>query len=391
MKELQSILSAYRDITRVAAPAALATVVKTEGSAYRRPGARMLVRDDGSRVGAISGGCLEADVVERAKQVIATGVSQFVRYDARGSNGDLIFEAGCDGAIGILIEPIDRAARALDYIAHCMDARKSGAMATVFQAGGEWSETIGARVTVDSDGVISSDIDDPELVLAIQYNAWEAMKDGVRRTCVHETPKGVQEILIEPIEPPVALVICGAAPGSIPLARLAAQMGWRVTIADTRADTIDPETVPDAALVTAPRLNLLNAVTIDARTAAVVMTHNYEWDLALLTHLLPSPARYVGLLGSRKRAARVSGDLLDARLALTSRQQDRFHSPAGLDIGSETPEEIALSIIAEIQAAMSDRAGGALRDRREPIHSFETKGELLVANRPAGQDHACAR
>ena len=371
MKELQDILDAYHDLALSGAPAALATVVKTEGSAYRRPGARMLVRGDGTRVGSISGGCLEADVAERAKLAMETGASRYVRYDARGSNGDLIFEAGCDGSIGILIEPIERAAASLEYLEHCMDARLAGALATVFRAEGDLAHTLGARMTIDSAPAIS-DGGDRGFALAIQNNAMEAIHDGLRRRCVFETTTGLQEVLIEPVQPPVALMICGAAPGAVPLARLALQMGWRVTIADTRLGAVDPASVPGAAFVTAPRERLLESIPFDARTAAVVMTHNYEWDLALLAYLLPSAAGYVGLLGSRKRSRRVWDDLHEARLALTPRQQARFHGPAGLDIGSETPEEIALSIIAEIQASMSDRAGGALRDRREPIHSFET-------------------
>ncbi|MCW3060633.1 MAG: xanthine dehydrogenase [Capsulimonas sp.] len=389
MKELQSILAAYREIARDATPAALAMVVKTEGSAYRRAGARMLVRVDGSRVGAISGGCLEADVAERARLVMASGNSQYVRYDARGANGDLLFEAGCDGAIGILIEPIERAAPSLDYLVQCMDIRKSGALATVFQMRGDGKQLLGMRLMMDG-GECITDIEDSELIAAIQNDAREVIDDGVRRNCIYETARGGYEVLMESPQTPVALVICGAASGAVPLARLAGQMGWRVTITDPRPDVFDSNSVPDAAFVTAPRERLLNTIVFDSRTAAVVMTHNYEWDLTLLTQMLPSPAGYVGLLGSRRRAQRVWSDLHYARLELTPEQRDRFHSPAGLDIGSETPEEIALSIVAEIQAAMSRRAGGALRDRPGAIHSFETSSAAL-SEAVSLSLHACAR
>lgn len=389
MNELQSIIAAYRDIAAANAPAALATVVKTEGSAYRRAGARMLVRSDGSRVGAISGGCLEADVAERARLVMETGVSQYVRYDARGANGDLIFEAGCDGAIGILIEPIERAAPSLNYLAQCMDARRAGALATVFQMRGDGKQLLGMRLMMDG-RECATDIEDSELIAAIQNDARAAIDNGVRRNCIYETAHSSCEVLIEPIQTPVALVICGAASGAVPLAQMAARMGWRVTIADPRPDALDPSLVPGAAFVTAPRERLLNTIAFDARTAAVVMTHNYEWDLALLTQMLPSPAGYVGLLGSRRRAQRVWSDLHDARLELTPEQRDRFHSPAGLDIGSETPEEIALSIVAEIQAAMSRRVGGALRDRLGAIHSFETNSST-PSEAASLSHHACVR
>ena len=244
---------------------------------------------------------------------------------------------------------------------------------------------------LDGDGDVVNSVIGSDFMAAIQDEARAAMAGGARRNCVYETSSGRQEILIEPIQAPIALVICGVATGAAPLARIASQLGWRVTITDPRPTSLDPGLVPDAACVIAPRERLLDFVTFDGRTAAVVMTHNYEWDLSLLTQLLPSSARYVGLLGSHKRAQRVWSDLHDSRLPLTAQQRERFHSPAGLDIGSETPDEIALSIIAEIQAAMSDRAGGALRDRREAIHSFET---IAISSSPESLSapiHACAR
>jgi xanthine/CO dehydrogenase XdhC/CoxF family maturation factor len=361
--EIHDIVAAWRNADRRAS--ALATVVSVEGSTYRRPGARMLILPDGRRVGAISGGCLEADVAERARGVIATGEPICVLWDTRTESAEILLELGCRGAMDILIERADSpdVRSALDFLASFEADRGAGALATAFRVKGSPEVRVGERAALRS-GFRPTGSRFGEAAAAELESALAAARPIVR---TYDLPGGRVEAVIERADPPVSLLICGAGEDAVPLATLARGLGWETRVFDHRPALLTSDRFPSArALLSIDAAAIARTVALDRRTAAVIMTHNNERDLEWLRALGRSEIGYLGLLGPRSRAQR----LLEA-LEEEGDEAPRmpFQSPAGLDIGSETPQEIALSILAEVQAVLAGRSGGFLRDRRAPIHS----------------------
>jgi xanthine/CO dehydrogenase XdhC/CoxF family maturation factor len=174
------------------------------------------------------------------------------------------------------------------------------------------------------------------------------------------------EALIEPVKPPVALVLFGAGQDAIPIAAMARLLNWNVTVVDEQASLLTPDRFPGAVVMLDELAN--GSLALDDRTAAIIMSHSYSKDLEWLRRILPSNIGYIGLLGPRKRAEQMHNELRDEGIVLRNADQRRLHSPTGLDLGSETAEGIALSVVAEIQAVMHDRSGGFLRERALGIH-----------------------
>ncbi len=350
-KELGEIVAALEAAGRRNAAAALATVVDVRGSAYRRPGAKMLVIEDGATAGNVSGGCLEADVRERAKRVIATGEPELVVYDTT-SDADLVWGLGlgCNGVVRVFVErvaPDDR--RAVDG--------REGVSATV--VGGAHA---GARLSLSATGESSSDIADEALAAAVLDAARTFSETG--RASIQTI--GDTEVFFEAVRPPLELVIFGAGYDAMPVAGFARELGWRVTVLDARPAFATSERFPAADRVAVSRPE--EAADHVAEGAYVVlMTHNFAHDAAILTALAGTAPAYVGLLGPAARTAKLLASL-EAEGTSLGDVAARIHAPVGLDIGAETPEQIALAIVAEIQAASAGHAGGRLRDRPGPIH-----------------------
>jgi xanthine/CO dehydrogenase XdhC/CoxF family maturation factor len=351
-----SIIDAFQRLK----PAALATVVSVEGSSYRRPGARMLISESGETTGVLSGGCLERDVCERARKVMNAGTPVVVRYDTT-NNDDIVWGLGlgCNGIIDVLIEPANtkRVAGVMQLLAECAERDASGVIATVFQVEGEVETTIGARALLYPDGTIDGDF--PPLIFD---DLREASSSCVRRYAV---AGGYIDVFIEVVQPRVRLVVFGAGPDVLPIVDLAKYLRWHTTVVDTSARVSSRErfSEADAVLLCRPE-DVMSRVSLSERTCVVVMTHNYLHDVELVRQLLPLPLRYLGCLGPRQRTQRllneVSGDM------------HRLHAPVGLDIGAETAEEIALSIVSEIKAVMADRSGAQLRERVGSIHGWSS-------------------
>ena len=196
-----------------------------------------------------------------------------------------------------------------------------------------------------------------------------ALHTGRSGTRCYITVGGEVEAFLEALQPPPTLAIFGAGYDALPVAQGAKNLGWRVTVADHRPAYATAERFPSAdvvVLATAPAS--VERMALDARSCALLMTHNYLLDLELLPHLLLSPARYIGVLGPQSRAERLLSDLDRQGWTFSAAQLARLHAPVGLDIGAETPAEIALSILAEIQSVLARRQGGTLRKRPVPIH-----------------------
>ena len=340
--------------------AALATLTRTSGSTFRRPGARMLVCGDGTVVRGLSGGCPEADIVLRAARVIAGDCAELVHY-----NGDSIFDpmigTGCGGDIEVLIEPLNcRADLAhLDVIERCLNARKTGLLATIYARDGKCLAPRPQRL-VWTDESSGGDIGNAELAQAIRERA-SANGNGPPSVQEIETDEGAVDVLIEHIEPPPVLVLIGISAVSLALARFAVQLGWITTLVDHRSERERPVAAPDGVrYIALPPEALVSSLTFDRRTSVVVMTHRLESDIAFLAALRDEPVNYLGAIGSRSRVAQIR--------EATGLGVERMRAPAGLDVGSETPEEIALAIAAEIVAATNGRRGGVLSAVDSPIH-----------------------
>ncbi|MCC5668783.1 XdhC family protein [Nostoc sp. CHAB 5784] len=371
MKELQNILAAFEQTQNQGQLTALATVVKTSGSVYRRPGARMLLTEEGQMIGCVSGGCLESDVFEKAQALMfADGVPIVVNYDTTASD-DIVwgFGLGCNGVVEVLIEPLSNqfAKGQLDFIAQCLHGQQSGVMATVFKVTG--SAKIASRLFLKPDGNFISDIEDESLVQQILVDVQQILNQGKSRLKSYILPGGIAEVFLEVIHPVVPLVVFGAGHDAIPVVNLGKHQGWHLTVVDNRPGYITFERFPDSdQIIFSEPQAIGNHLNLNSRTVAVIMTHKYESDLALLRTLLPSPVRYIGILGPKNRTQRLLQDLKSEGFVPTDAQLQRLYAPVGLDIGADSPEVIALAIITEIQMVLTGRSGQSLKDRKAPIH-----------------------
>jgi xanthine dehydrogenase accessory factor len=372
MKELQDIVTAFNQAKSNTQTGALATVVKVKGSTYRRPGARMLMFPDGRMVGSISGGCLENDVFEHAKQVMSSGEPTLVKYDPAVTE-EIIWALGlgCNGAVYILIERLNLETDSshILYISECLRQKNSGVLAKVFSVEGEVQAKVGNYLMLNSNKTQENEIADVTLSQAIITDGIAALDKQKSMVKTYQLSRGTAEVFIEVIKPPTPLLIFGAGQDAIPVVHFAKELGWEVTVVDHRPTYIVPERFPLADnLILSSAETTHKHVSLEESTIALVMTHNYFHDRELLKMLLPSTVAYIGLLGPKSRTAQLLEDLRSENKVYTKDQLSRLYAPVGLDIGADTPVEIALSIVAEIQAVLAKRSGRFLRERAGSIH-----------------------
>jgi xanthine dehydrogenase accessory factor len=332
MTEINAILAAL-----AAAPqqkAALATLVAVEGSSYRRPGARLLVLSDGRRLGSISGGCLEDDIVLRANKVLQDGQPVVVTYDTTDEN-DIVWGVGlgCQGVVRVFIESIStERPRWIPILTQNRVTRCSTALSVVH--GEDFTDLRATHLTED-------------------------LPPGMVKHAVFE----------EVIAPPPSLFIFGAGDDARPLVRLAKEVGWYVTVSDSRAAYATRPRFPEAdGIIVAPAEEANDRLALDEKSFVVLMTHRFAEDAKLLPLLLSQPLAYVGVLGPRKRTDRLLTQLSGEGFVALPETLERLFAPVGLDLGSTTPETIALSILAELQSGLTKRTPIHLRDRGAPIH-----------------------
>lgn len=377
MRELDAILDTWRGLNGKDRDAVLATVVHVTGSSYRRPGGRMLMVPDGRRVGCVSGGCLEGEIVRKAWWFTESGEPVVRVYDT-GSEDDAVWEfgLGCNGVVHVLLERVNAPATSamLDFIDAHRAARKPAAVATVIRTEARSGIRVGDRLLLDEASTPVGMLLGSEIECQAMLHAAAAIREKKSRLA----HIGSISVFVEWIGPPLSLVVFGAGHDSIPLVNLARQLGWEVAVADGRPAYAQPERFPGASrVVQLAAAEPLRDIVIDNETAVVMMSHNYPLDLLLLPRILSRSPRYLGILGPRKRGERLFSDL-----GLS--QQACVHAPAGLDAGCESPEAIALSIVAEIQAVINSRAGGKLKDRPEPIHTAAYEVGLSPGKQAAG-------
>ena len=356
MKGLQEVLAARDSLQE---PAVLATLVSVKGSSYRKPGARTLFRAGGGQTGVLSAGCLETDVQARIASVLEGGAPQVVGFDL-GSDLDLIWGTGmgCQGQVRVLLEAAapGPAEPWMTRSAGLLAARRHGALATVFTVRGAAAVRVGDRYLLDSGGPGLPPPPGP-----IAEALARALAGGPVRTLTLASGDGEADLLVEPLLPPYALWIFGAGEHARPLAALAKALGWFVGVIDHRPALATAERFPQAdRIVLAHPPESLQGLPLDARSAVLVVSHVYDKDLQAVAAFCHEPLGYLGLQGNRARSARI--------LKEAQAPEGAVRFPAGLDIGAEAPETIALSMLAEVQAVLSGHAGGSLGDRPGAIH-----------------------
>ena len=376
MTELQRLILAYDRHRAAARPCALATVVEVLGSAYRRPGARMLVTEDGELTGAISGGCLEGDARQRARQAIFRGQPALVTYDTRDEDDPRHgLGPGCQGVVRILLEPLDFAApdNPVELLRGFAQHPEPAVLATVFETDASGLKAaVGQRVLLSATGALRGT---PLLAAPLAAAAHITLAQGLSRVLDIETDAGPVRALLEVLVPPLRLIVYGAGNDAQPLVHLAASLGWHITVMDGRPNLATAARFPEAAEVRIVSVRELETLGPDAGAYHVLLSHNYAYDLAALQTLLPSAAPYIGLLGPRAKVGRLLSEKeLDLSEAdILEALQNRLHSPIGLSLGGETPEEIALAIVAEIQAVKNRRQPQHLRNTTAAIHADSPK------------------
>ncbi|MDB4917090.1 MAG: XshC-Cox1-family protein [Gemmatimonadetes bacterium] len=338
MRELDNIRSALTAAAARGESVVLATVMSVEGSVYRGAGARMVITAGATTIGAVSGGCLEADIVARAPDLRH---AELVRYDTRASDDVILgLGLGCQGIIDILLEPFSGPSlhEAIAFYTRLATQREPVTLLTLLREE-PVGPLLGARVMLGPTGdVIHGDA-----------------------RLLHR-PHDVAREVVRPAPP---LVVCGGGTDAIPLVTLARQMGMHVTVIDHRSSFANADRFPDAHDIVCANLSdnpaaLANRVTLDERTMGVSMAHAAIHDGAYIRALLDANAAYIGVLGPRRRTMELLGSPAEL--------PQNVHAPVGLDLGAETPDEIALAIVAEIAAVSAGRRGGMLRDRTGPIH-----------------------
>lgn len=374
MKEIKDIIRAYDEAVKQGKRTALATVVHVEGSSYRRPGARMLVTEEGNLTGAISGGCLEGDALRKALLVMTEKRTMLVTYDTNDEDdAKLGMGLGCNGIIQVLIEPVDNenSNNPVQLLKAVAAKRQKAVLVTLFSLHDRKAKQPGTCLLIKEDHTIIGSAEVlQETLVAEAKNIFVSQTSSFKNyLALGETETYNLTAFTEYIKPPVSLVIVGAGNDVMPLVDMATILGWEATIVDGRANYAKAERFPSACqvLVAKPE-EVLKQVVIDEQTVFALMTHNYNYDMAMLKELISSNARYIGLLGPRKKRDRIVDELKENGLSLSEQQLSTIYGPVGLDIGAETSEEIALSIIAEIQAVLSSRQGRQLKNSSEAIH-----------------------
>ena len=335
---------------------ALATVVRISGSAYRRPGARLLVSEEGAAWGGVSGGCLEVDVRERALEAMRSGTACLRHYDT-GAEADSVWGLGlgCEGAVDVLVQPVEGAFRdeVVARARELMAARLPFALATAI------SGPRMGRAALWSRGGLAWSCGDPEVDAVLEQTAPELVERGSGMVL----EQGPSEVFVEVLIPPPHLLVFGAGDDALPLVRLATAVGFDATVIDHRPGMLTADRFPAPAQLALRRPEEgLQGMEPSRRHYAVVQTHSLAHDRRWVQALLRSPVPYLGLLGPRTRRE----ELLQQ---LGENSADRLYAPVGIDVGADGPEQVAVSIVAELLAVQSGRSPRHLRDRAGAIHA----------------------
>ena len=365
MSELQQIVALWRAAKARQEEVCLATVVRVEGSSYRKPGARMLLTQGGQRAGTISGGCLEAEVTKKAWWLTRNGPTIQTYSSFFDDDSPAPYGLGCGGAVHVHLERGAGAHAVLDALDADLRERTPFVIVTDTDKAGTLLVRRADGESVFSSRPAISEIDSLALRALQERSSFYAT--------LRTSPDLASRLFVEYLAPCPSLTIFGAGDDAKPLADFARRLGWYVTIADGRSHLASIARFPQAdrlAVLNYEQPSPLRELLADEEQAFVLLTHSYEQDRAILEELIPRKPKYLGILGPRQRTERLIGEIA-ARTGLSSAEcMASLHAPVGFDIGAHTPESIALSIVAEIVAVLNGREGTSLKKQsRQHIHS----------------------
>ena len=368
MKEIKSIINAYNSIDWNSQKAALATVVRVEGSSYRRTGARMLVTDNGLWVGGISGGCLEGDALKRAKLAIYKSEATVITYDTTTENEHQIgVGLGCNGIIDVLFCPLDfnEKTNPVELLKNCVSQnRQTNVIITITDFYGQWSH-LKKGLAIQYNGLKSLNIFDEydnlvnEIInnqIEIGHSAPQKMEFSIEKSV---------SFFVEILPPEINMVLFGHQYDVFPLVKIIKELGWKTTI------VANPLKINKSISMLADEIIAPENATdfkVDNYTALILMAHDFKTDKENFKKLIKTKAPYLGLLGPKVRSEKIIKELENEGIIISESDLCHIYAPVGLDIGAVSPEEIALSIVAEVRAVFSNRQGASLRLRNETIH-----------------------
>ena len=373
MSDLYCLLDALDHADTGNVDVVLATVVKVEGSAYRRPGARMLIPRFGQAVGTVSGGCLEQELVRKAWWLTESGEPVIRCYSTAAQDDDdldeegaeLTFGLGCNGTVHVLLERREAGKPSLLHTL-LQGVRTSGqpaALATVLSAEDKYRVKMGARLGVGAQLQLCEGFHCEVLASTVQVDLLATLACKKSSRMIYECGTGAVEVLLEYIAPQRRLVIFGAGNDAQPLVRFATELNWQVHVVDGRANFARAERFPCAhQVLVAPIDQAFDLKAVVDGAAVVIMTHSYRQDRHWLKNILACAPAYVGQLGPKERTERLLHDIEAGPAGA------HVHYPMGLDLGGDTPESVALAIVSEISACLNRRQGGMLKHRKTTIH-----------------------
>ncbi|WP_298523900.1 XdhC family protein [uncultured Christiangramia sp.] len=373
MREIDAIVAEYNKLKHAQISCVLATVVHVQGSSYRRAGARMLVDEFGNLTGAISGGCLEGDALRKALHAMHQQKNKLVTYDTSDENNAVIgAQLGCNGIIKVLFEAIDfeNERNACELLQTASKTEEKASILIEFDLKETNLQPGTVALIYSEDKIFAS----AEIEQVILFEASEVIQN--KRSDFLKLERNGNSCMnyIQFYEPPIKLVLVGAGNDAMILASQAELLGWKIIIADGRPTHANTNRFSSGCqvIVTRPE-DTLEKIEIDERTCFALMSHNYHYDLAVLQLLLKkTEVPYIGILGPLKKWERMKDDLDHAGIEVSSFDDDRIHAPIGLDLGAETPAEIGLSILAEIQAKLTNSSAKSLKFKNAPIHERRT-------------------
>lgn len=369
MKEIEKIITTYQNIDWTTEKIALGTLVKVEGSAYRRIGARILVKNNGQWVGGISGGCLEGDALKQAQKAMLKNKPSIVVYDTMEDDPHQIgVGLGCNGRIEVLFTPIhgNDKQNQIEFLKTITNKRSSTILLQVINITGGNNNLQGQFFTKDNYPELSKAIQIPLAALKNKIAATQHRRKS--NTFIATNKLGHQyEILAEIISPKIKLICVGDNYDVHAMMELAMVLGWEIQVVGNLRKFSKAIHLAAHKVHSKEKVKDLE-MEIDDYTAVVLMSHDYKTDLRFLKHLINKEIPYLGLLGPKKRTQKMQGALAEEGFEMEKNNLSFIHSPVGLDIGAESPEEIALSITAEIIARFRLREGGYLKYRADTIH-----------------------
>lgn len=375
MRELDAIIAQYEQIKNVGTESVLATVVHVEGSSYRRAGARMLVDEYGNITGAISGGCLEGDALRKALHALHQQKNKLVTYDTSDEDDAVIgAQLGCNGIIQVLFEPLDYQDKlnSCELLKKVVNQKNSLAIIVQFNLDKQ-KEQRGTRMIISENSEIFGRKPEEDLLDNILKKARLSLENKNHHFAEIFNGEEKQHIFIQNYQPPVKLIIVGAGNDAQILAQQAELLGWDMVVTDGRPTHAKKDRFTSSCqiIVSKPEQTLEN-IDIDDRSCFVLMSHNYIYDLAVLKLLLAeNMIPFIGILGPLKKYQRMLNDLEEEGFILTTEDTNKIYAPVGLEIGAETPAEIGLSILAEIQSVLTGKPARSLREKSTPIHEKE--------------------